>query len=344
MAFYQCEKCKLTWQYPIEICPYCFDKTKEIAGKTSRVIGVSKVNLTTLNHPKAPYFILLLQDENGNMWAQKSEKEQAIGDEYKTEPVLDKFAVAVWKVKYNQLEAVKKTVELIGGVKTGKTAKVLILPTASKPSHYYFRDNTSPAFFEAALNFLLEAGVLPENITIGTQSFDEIPVAAIAQKSGLLEVCQKHKIIPKDLAAGVFEKKGKFEVAKDALEANLVLNLAMLKIGQAAAAQNLFRVLKKENYLGLKYLESEAQIARGFDILEGKVLTLADGEFTQRPTKLTTFTGLTLAGRNAMNVDLAFNVIAESSCLPEILEGMDIGNVPIAGRSLLETQFKAELY
>ena len=346
MAFYQCEKCKLTWQYPLEICPHCFTNLTEQIGRQARVIGVSRVGIPTLNHPSVPYFILLLQDENGNTWAHKSSKEYGIGAEFKTEAVLDAGAVAVWKVKYNYLEAINKVFELLGGIKIDGSSKILLLPTANAATHYYFRDNTSPQFFEAVLEYLLKAGAVLGNITVGAQSFDDIPIGAIAQKSGLLEVCQRHKIMPKDLSASTFDKKGKYELSKDALDADLVLNLAMLKIGQASATQNLFRILKKENFLGLKYLESEAGITESFKEIEGKTMTIADGETTQRSNKLTNYTGVVLAGRDPQNVDLVFNEITKANRLPEILKDLDLKleNIPLAGRTIQETQYLAEYF
>jgi uncharacterized protein (DUF362 family) len=347
MAFYQCEKCKLTWQYPIDICPYCFEGLKDKTGKEARVISVSKVTLSTLFHPNAPYCILLLRDENGNTWAQKSSKELEVGSVYAPEPALGQDAVAIWKIKYEPLEAIKKAVALIGGVKLDQSSKVLILPTASAPTHYYFRDNTSPEFFEAALKFLLESGVKVENINVGAQSFDEMPIGAIAQKSGLLKICQKYGIMPADLAALPFEKVGhggKYEMSKTALEADFILNLPILKMGQAQATQNLFRVLKKENYLGLKYLESETAIAESFLELKDKIITIADGENTQRSNKLTAFTGVVLAGRSAMNVDRVFNEITKANRLPELVKDIKVENIPLAGRSILETQYQAEFF
>ena len=61
MSFYQCTKCKKTWQYPLEKCPECFLDLKENKGNTFKVIGVSKVSIPTILHPKTPYFVLVLE-------------------------------------------------------------------------------------------------------------------------------------------------------------------------------------------------------------------------------------------------------------------------------------------
>ena len=346
MAFYQCRKCKRTWQYLLPLCPYCFEELKEMEAEKAHVISISKVNIPTLFHPNVPYFILLLQDNNGNIWAHKSLKEYKEGDEFKTETGFNKDAVAVWRVKYNLLEAVKKAFDLLGNTKLGVDSKVLILPSLDAPTHYYFRDNTSPEFLTATLNFLMEAGVKTENIKVASQSFNELPIGASAQKSGLLKVCGKFNITPIDLAVAAFNKSsdGKYEIAGDVLWADLILNLPILKIGQASATQNLFKVLKKENYLGLKYLESEKEITQFFAKLGDKVITIAEAENVQRPNKLTVFLGLILASRDPMNLDRVFNEITQASQLPEILKDIKIENIPVTGRSIKEVQYQAEIF
>lgn len=331
----------------MDACPYCFEKLKEAKSETAKVISVSKVGIPTLFHPNVPYYILLLQDGNGNIWAHKSVKEYKVGEEFAAEANPDKDAVSVWRIKYDPLEGIRKAVELLGGLKLGKDSKVLVLPSLAAPSHYYFRDNTSPEFLAGALDFLSEAGAAIENITIASQSFNETPIGACAQKSGLLKVCEKYGIAPVDLAAAAFEKcgqGGKFEIASAAKNADLVLNLPIMKIGQAEAVSNLFRILKKENYLALKYLESEKEITRCFGELAGKVINVGEGEFVKRPSGLTTYAGLVMASRNPMNLDIVFNEITMAGEKPEILHDIKAEDVPVAGRNIKEVQYRAEIY
>jgi len=346
MAFYRCDKCNLTWQYPIKKCPHCFNALTGQKGKQARVIAVSRVGIPTLLHPITPYNVLLLQDENNNVQVQKTFKEYEVGVEYQIDSVLDPGAVALWKVKYDWREAIDKVFSLLGGLKIDGSKKILLLPAASAASHYYFRDNTSPQFFEAILEYLLESGAKLDNITVGAQSFGDISIGAIAQKSGLLEICVKHGIEPKDLSTSTFEKRGEFEIAKDALDADLILNLAMLKVGQISAARNLFKILKKENLLSLKYLEAEADVVKSFKEIEGKTITAADGEVTQRSNKITSFTGVVLAGRDPLNVDLVFNEIAKANRMPEIFKTLDLKleKIPVAGRTVQEAQYQAEFF
>ncbi|MGB9598789.1 MAG: hypothetical protein ACPLZH_03025, partial [Minisyncoccales bacterium] len=188
MPFFQCQKCKKTWQYPIEKCPECFSNLERIRSKKAKVIGVSKVTIPSIFHLKVPYFVLVLEDEKGNRWVQKSSKEYKIGQEFEIERMENKKGVAIWRVKYDFLEAIEKVVEILGGLKINENSKVLILPTVEKFSHPYFRDNTSPEFLDATLKYLFQFKIKPENIKVASQSFDEIEIGPKAQKSGLLEV------------------------------------------------------------------------------------------------------------------------------------------------------------
>ena len=178
--FYQCPKCKNVWQYPIEKCPNCFLGLEKLLTKTAKVIGVSKINIPTLLHPKVPYFVLVLEDEKGNKWAYKSLKEYKIGEEFIPEVSQNKNAVAVWRIKYDILEAIEKVIELLGGamrtpsssspsprppsegwtrcLKIDSQTKILILPTLVSPKHPYLAINTNPKFLESLINYLLNVG------------------------------------------------------------------------------------------------------------------------------------------------------------------------------------------
>lgn len=342
--FYQCPKCKRRWQYPIAECPYCLIPLEKAGGKKATVCGAVKVSIPTLFHPNVPYYALLLEDEAGNMWGYKSEKEYKAGEEFAVEANADKNAVAIWRVKYEPREAIEKVLNLIGGVNIGADSKVALLPTITKPSHTYFRDNTSPDLLAAALQLLLDCGVKKENITVGAQSFDEMPAGAAAMKAGLVEVCMNLGIMPLDLATGEFETIGQLEVSKPILAADLVIDLAMERMGAANATGNILKALKKECYLGQKYLSSDAEIAAKLEPVISKLVVIGEAEFVQRSNKITAFTGLILAGRSARNVDRVFNEVTQAFKLPEVLKDIDIATIPIAGRTIREVQYQAEIF
>jgi len=342
--FYQCPKCKKVWQYPIEKCPDCFLNLERMESKNLKVVGISKVAIPTIFHPKIPYFALVLEDENGNKLVQKSIKEYKIGDEFKIETTGDKSAVAIWRIKYDFWEAIEKVVELLGGLNINRDSKILVLPTLVLPTHSFFAENTSPQFLEAAIKYLAGKEVKVENIKVAGQSFDEIPVEASAQKSQLLGVCQKYKIIPLDLAKTNFIKKTQnnlsLEISEEVFNSDLVLNLPILKIGRASASENVLKVLKKESYLKLKYLASDEEIIEALGKTLPGYFTLSEAEVVQGEDKFTHFLGLVLASFNSLNLDRVFAEITMRKDLPEPLKKVRIDNIPISGRQIEELQYK----
>ncbi len=350
--FYQCPKCKRVWQYPVEKCPDCFLELERMKSEKIKVIGISKVTIPTILHPKTPYFVLLLEDENGNKWVQKAVKEYKIGEEFILEPTQDKNlprtelvlvrgAVAIWRIKYDTLEGIEKVIDLLGGLKVEQGSKILILPTLISPKHPYFGENTSPEFLQTTIKYLLEKGAKAENIKVAGQSFDEIPIGASAQKSQLLKVCQNFKILPLDLSQTNFVRKENFEISEEVFSADLVINLPILKISRESASENLFKLLKKENCLGLKYLSSEEEIYRGLTKFLPPILTLAEAQNVQKPDRFVVFLGLVLASFNSLNLDRVFAEISMAK-LPEILKNVKIGEISILGRKVEELQFSVE--
>ncbi len=342
MAFYKCPKCERIWQQPVKTCPYCFVDILKMKGEGAKVIGVSKVDIPTLFHPQTPYFLLVLEDNNGNRWVHKSVKEFKVGDEVRFNSGKD--AVVVWRIKYDIPEAIERTEELLGGLSLDENSKVLVLPTLISPNHTYFRDNTSPEFLKAVLDLLFEKGIRLENLKVGTQSFDEIPIEASAQKSGLLDVCLKRNIIPLDLSKTNFVKQGELEISEEVIKANLVLNLSILKMDKASATENMFRMLKKENYSGLKYLSSDKDIAEELEKSTLNVLTLGEAEFVKRGNKLATFMGLIISGKNALHVDRVFNEVATANAVPEILKDINVEDIKVVGREIREVKYNAEVF
>lgn len=335
MTFFQCQKCKKIWQYQIKKCPECFSNLERIKSEKAKVKAISKVTIPSLFHQKVPYFVLVLEDEKGNKWIQKSKREYKIGEEIKIEKVESKEVVAIWRVKYDFFEAIEKIINLIGGLKLKENSKILILPTLEKASHHYFRDNTSPEFLEAILNFLFHLGVKPENIKVASQSFDEIEIGAKAQKSGLLEVCQKYKVLPFDLAKGNFVKKGDLEISEEVFEANFILNLPILKMGKAQATENIFYFLKKENFLAQKYLYSEKEV---FEKLKNELpefLTIAEANHIRDEKGFTHYLNLIFASFEPLNLDRIFFEITKRK-LPEILSDVKMENISITGREVEE--------
>jgi uncharacterized OB-fold protein len=338
MAFFKCPECKRTWQYPIEKCPDCFSKLERVKSEEGKVIGGGKTTIPSIFHQKVPYFVYVLEDKNKNRWIQKSERELKIGEEIEIEKAKSKDAVAIWRVKYDFFEAIEKLAEILN-LKFEKNSKILILPTLIKDSHSYFRDNTSPEFLESAIQFLVENGVEPKNIKICSQSFDEVEIEKKAQKSGLFEVCQRQKIIPLDLAKGNFVKKGDLEISEEVFKADLILNLPILKMGRATSCENLFFLLKKENYLAQKYLHSDVEIFEKLKNQIPEVLTIGEANRVQNKNGIVHYLNLALASFNSKNLDRVFCEITKEKELPEMVKEVKIESIEILGRKISEVEF-----
>jgi hypothetical protein len=286
-----------------------------------------------------PYFACVIADENNNRWVHKTFKELKEGDELVFESNSGADAVAIWRIKYDHLDAIEKVSDLMAGILLNENSKVLVLPTLISANQAYLRDNTSPAFLAGVLDFLASRNVKLENIKIATQSFSELPAEAMAQRSGLLDVCLKNKIMPTDLSKSDFTKQGNLEIADVVMEADIVLNLSMLKAGRAATIENSFRVLKKENYMGLKYLNSEREIADELIKSLPNLVNLGEAEYLQASDGFIVFLGAILASKNPMMMDRVLNEILMEKSLPKIIADMDIGQITIAGREIRELQF-----
>jgi hypothetical protein len=356
MSFYQCSKCKKTWQYPIGKCPECFLQLKENRGKNVKVIGVSNVNIPTILHPKVPYFVLVLEDEKGNHWAYKSLKEYKIGEAFEElrpkgremESNFKKGAVALWRVKYDILEAIEKIIDLLGGIKINKNSKVLVLPTLLTPKHPHFAENTSPEFLEAIIKYLIQKGLDPKDIKVASQSFNDFSLEASAQKSQLLQVCLKNKITPLDLAKTDFVRKEKngitFEITEEAFSNDLIINLPIMKLdsnlGVKGAAENILKLIKKETYLSQNHDEL---LVKAQEVLPG-YFTLAEAVSIQKSTKYVIFLGLTLGSFSSLNLDRVFAQITMKEDLPKYLKDIKIENIPIIGREIEELQYDVEKF
>jgi uncharacterized protein (DUF362 family) len=347
--FYQCPNCKNTWQYPIEKCPTCLSKPQAVESKNLKVIGVSRVVIPSSLHPKVPYFVLLLENENGQKWVQKSIREYKIGDKYELKSVNAKNAVSIWRVKYDIAEAIEKVISLLGDLKIDGSSKILILPTLISVSHPYFRENTHPEVLNALIKFLIKKGAKNENIKVAGQSFVETPIEAMAKKSLILPVCQENNVGFMDLQKGSFkriEKEGLvFEVSEEVFKNNLVINLPILKmdpkLGVKGALENLIKFWKKESFLGQKYLYGDEELILKLKEVLPEILTVADGTIIQKSDKRSTILDLMMASFNPLNLDRAFVEIAMTK-LPEYLKSAKIEEIPISGREIGEVQYKLD--
>lgn len=334
MIYYQCPKCQRIWQYSIDECPYCLIPMERKQGKEARVVGSSKVTIQSLNHKKVPYWGIILEDDKGNKWPQKSMVEKNIGD--KVEYNTNESAVSIWRVKYDHLTAIEETNNLLNFLPNKEGLKVLIIPQLDSSNYSYFRENTSPEFISAIIDFLINNNVNPEKIMIATQSFNENPIEASAQKSGLLSACTKKGIMPFNLAQGSFVEHDGLEISKSVIDADLVINLPLLKGGDAMATKNLFKILKTNP-------ANQKEIAQKLNAL-ANIITIAEAEYTQRPNKTIIFTGLIFGGKNTLKIDRIFSEIVFHKQLPELVKDIKVEEIETNGRQIEEVRYNIESY
>jgi hypothetical protein len=328
MSFYQCQKCKRSWAYPIKECIFCFEPLIKMQSNQMKVIACSRVSIPTLLHPIVPYYALIIEDENGYRYAHKSMTEKNIGEEINY--TSNENAVAIWRNKYDFTETIEKVISLTSSIK--ENSKILILPTLISPNHPYLRENTSPEFLDAILSIILQK---TKDVKIVGQSFNDVPVELSAQKSGLLDICLKYGITPIDLGKTNFVKQNKIEVSEEALNADLILNIPIMKIGKSSATENIFKLVSKTNYSSLKYLDSEQTITDGLnELFLNKTFTIAEADVVQGKDTFNRYLGLVLAGKNYLNLDSVFD---------EITINKKTNNIPTVGREIKEVQHNAEL-
>jgi len=348
--FYKCPQCQEVWQYPIQKCPNCFSKLERLKSENIKVIGVSVVSVPTIMHPIIPYFALVLEDDNKNRWGYKSTKEYKIGDVFETEPSEDKNAVAIWRVKYDVLEAIEKVLSLIKNIEIKSNFKVLILPTLLEDKHPYLSYNTTPQFLAGIIHYLIKNDIDPKNIKVANQSFNHVPIESSVEKSQLLKVCQDSQTVPFDLSKTKFIKKEinnfNFEISEEFFKNDLVINLPILNLDPTikvrGATENILKCLKKESYLSAKYLYNHEDILVNIQKVLPNYLTLAEAMSIQKQDGHVIHLGLVFAGLNPFNIDRIFAKITETEHLPEYLKNIDLEKIPVVGRTIKELEYNVE--
>ena len=241
-----CKKDNKKWIYPIEKCIYCKGPIKKEISTKAKIIGITKVNISSPLHPIVPYNVILLEDECGNRMPKKTMRDYKIGDAYSLEKAKTDSAVAITKMKYDMGEALKQTLDLLKFT-FENIDKVLIKPSIIEPAYPYQAVNTNPKLLDELIKFLKEKGI--SDIIVAEQSMPGNDIAEGAKKSGILDVCQKHKVNVADLGKAEYVEKQqggiRFMVAKEVLERK-VINLPVMKtnsqIGISGAMENMIRV------------------------------------------------------------------------------------------------------
>jgi hypothetical protein len=129
------------------------------------------------------------------------------------------------------------------------------------------------------------------------------------------------------------------EISEEVFKSDLILNLPILKKGKALSCENLFFLLKKENYLAQKYLYSEKEIFEKLKEKIPEVLTIAEANRVQDESGIVHYLNLVFASFDSQNLDRVFFEITKQKSLPEIIKDCKIEEIPILGRKIEETAF-----
>ena len=104
------------------------------------------------------------------------------------------------------------------------------------------------------------------------------------------------------------------------------------------------KFLRKENYLGLKYLRPEEKIVEGLNKVLPQYLTLAEAQSAQKPDQFIAHLNLVFSGFSALNIDRVFAEVSMIRELPESFKRVKIEDIPIVGRKVEEVQYEVEKY
>ncbi len=250
-----CKACNKKWIYPVEKCIYCDGQISKEVGTKLKVIGTTKVAISSPEHPIIPYFTMILEDENGNRMPKKTMREYQIGDEFKWEKSDDESAVSIIKIKYDYDFAVKQALELINDIEVGSESKVLIKPNIMSAAYAYLAITTNPKVVRGVVNYLVGKGVKKENITIAEQAqFSEFDKAIT--RSGFKKLAKELGVKLVDLATTEFVEKEsegfKFKISNLMYENNVIINVPVMKthllLGVSGALENMTRVVSSDNY------------------------------------------------------------------------------------------------
>ena len=246
-----CEKDNKKWIYPIEKCLYCKGPITKQKSKNAKIIGITKVNIPSPMHPITPYNIILLEDEYGNRMPKKTMRDYKIGDSYVIENAKTDGAVIVTKVKYDLIESLRSSLELLKSYDLGKNDSVLIKPSIIEPAYGYQAVTTNPKLLDAIIVYLKEKGV--NDIIVAEQAMIGEDTIAAAKKSGILDICKKHNVNFVDLKKCEYVEKSigsfKFKIANDFLNKKII-NIPVMKTNSqiviSGAIENMLRVVDEE--------------------------------------------------------------------------------------------------
>ena len=310
-----CEKCGKKWIYPVQKCIYCRGPITKRRSAKAKIIGITKVNIPSPMHPLTPYNIILLEDESGNRMPKKVMKDYKIGEMYEVQPAKAEGAVVISRIKYDVDEALRESINLLGGINLDPQDSVLLKVSCIEPAYPYQAVSTNPKLLESVIGLLKEKGV--GSIAVGEQAMLGNDTMDAAAKAGILDVCKKNDIPFIDLGkAEQVEREHDgmvWKLARDAVERK-VIDIPTMKahsqLGIAGAVENLLRVFSAETQKALYAKGIHKMLPQILGVVR-PLLCIGDavnGMQGNGPTSLgePAFLNLILASRDAVALDRVF--------------------------------------
>jgi len=306
---------KRKWLYPVEKDIYTKEKIVKQISTKAKVIGVTKVYIPSPMHPITPYYVILLEDKYGNKMPKKTMKEYKIGEIYELKPATSDGAVIITKIKYDIEEYLKESLKLVYDFTLNSSDKILIKPSIIEPAYAYQAVDTNPKVLDALINYLKEQGI--NDIVIGEQSMIGNDVMAGAKKSGILDICKKHRISFIDLSKTEYVEKMldgfNFRIAKEAIERKII-NVPVMKtnsqISISGAMENMVRIVDEKTQKNMFKFDIEKTLPKLIKALP-RFLTIGDatiGLQAQGPTILgePAFLNLLFLSKDPVALDTVF--------------------------------------
>jgi uncharacterized OB-fold protein len=122
MIRWVCSKCNEKWIHPVEVCVKCNGKINREIGSKFIIAGFTDITIPSSLHPHAPYSVVILKDEHGNLMPKKTLRKFS-GDDIGKEFEFNKGEVVIVKVKGDYQSAVEFGLQLVG-VNINRRAKI----------------------------------------------------------------------------------------------------------------------------------------------------------------------------------------------------------------------------
>lgn len=321
-----CEKCNVKWAYPVEKCIYCRGAIKTEHEKVLKVIGRTDVFAASAEHEKIPYACLLLKDEKGNLHIRKTFSRNKIRDEIAHEAgSTEKTLVAVSRTGYSAKDAAKRAMQILNLEEIKPGMKILIKPNLALAKPASSGIVTNPEVVRGVIEFLLERGIGKSDIVVAESSVIGFSTQEAFEKSGMKALCGEMEIRFKDLTNGKFinkivdiaGKKYVFGIASEAFEADLIINVPVIKTHfqteMSIALKNMKGLEDTETRKRMHKINIDEQIAY-MQFALPKYITVADGSIALegmgpavmgKPANL----ALVLASRDAVALEAAVSQI-----------------------------------